>query len=257
MRQIKLIIEYDGTNYAGWQSQRKPALSTIQDVIEDRIGKIIKDKPAKRLLPAGRTDAGVHALGQVASFRTESKMSAQNLRKALNATLPPDIRIVEAGEAPDDFHPRRCLKKTYFYLIAQMFSVPVFLNKYMWRIPVSLDIPAMRRAARHISGKRDFSCFRAAGCSSKSPVKQLGLEIAELHSMDFLTTAFEGQFLRITLTADSFLRHMARNIAGTLIEVGRGRIKADEIAGIMESKDRRAAGPKAPACGLFLERIYY
>lgn len=256
MRNIKLALEYDGTAYNGWQSQRKGPF-TIQEVLEEAVYKVTGSEAS--IHSAGRTDAGVHALGQVASFRTPSALAAPVMKKALNAVLPPDIRVVDAAEAPEDFHPRKKARaKTYFYLIAAIPEVPVFFRNYMWKVPVKLDIGAMARAASHLRGQHDFSSFRAAGCVSKDPVKEMtGLEVEHLASMAFMSAAFAGEFVKITMTADAFMRHMARNIAGTLVEVGKKKISADDVPGILARGDRKAAGPTAPAHGLFLERVYY
>jgi tRNA pseudouridine38-40 synthase len=258
LRQIKLLLEYDGTSYNGWQSQKKGPF-TLQEVLEDTVARLTKAESRVVAYAAGRTDAGVHALGQAASFRTKSALAPETIKKALNAMLPADIRVLEARDVPGAFNPRRdALKKTYFYLIATMPSVPVFFRRYLLRVPQKLDLKAMNRAAIHIKGKKDFSSFRAAGCVSESPVKEMSeLEITEMRQIGFFGSALDGEFIRIAMTADSFLRHMARNIAGTLIEAGKGKIKPEDIPAIIEARDRRRSGPTAPAHGLFLEKVYY
>ena len=261
MGKIRLLLEYDGTRYGGWQSQRKgKTVPTIQEEIERQLEKLLKSEEAS-VVSAGRTDAGVHALGQVAVFRAGPgfALPAETVKKALNAMLPGDIRVVEASDCPDGFHPRRdAARKTYFYLIAAMPHPPVFIRPYSWGLPFKMDLGRMREAASLIAGKKDFSAFRASGCSSKTPVKNLmALEIAERQEIEFMSVRLSGDFFRITLTADAFLRHMARNIVGTLVEVGRGRIEPDRVEQILASRDRRLAGPAAPARGLFLERVDY
>lgn len=253
------MLEYEGTRYNGWQSQKKKArVQTIQEILEEKISRLAGPLSAS-VTAAGRTDAGVHALGQTATFRTFSALPAPTIKKALNAMLPDDIRVLEATDCGPDFHPRYdALGKTYFYLIGRKNSVPVFMRNFIWAVPYGLDTAKMRAAASLIAGKRDFASFRASGCSAKTSTRDLRrLEIEETGKMDFLSVGFEGEFLKITLTADAFLRHMVRNIVGTLVEVGRGRIPVEDIQAIVSALDRRKAGPAAPAHGLFLERVFY
>ncbi len=234
-------------------------IRTIQEEIEARLKRLIGQEVP--VICAGRTDAGVHALGQVAAFRAAAgpHLPPDVLKKALNAMLPEDIRILEAADCPADFHPRHdAVKKTYFYLIAMTPYPPVFMRRYAWGIPWRLDLEAMREASAFITGKKDFSAFRASGCGSKTPVKEVfSIEITGMEEISFLTAGLKGEFIRITITADAFLRHMCRNIVGTLLLAGRGRIEPGALSRIIESGDRRLAGPTAPALGLFLERVYY
>jgi len=257
MRNIKLLLEYEGTRYEGWQSQRKKHSPAIQEVLEEKLRRITEGPV--NLIASGRTDAGVHALAQAAAFKTVSAITSDALKKGLNSMLPDDIRVISAEEAPLDFHPRHdARKKTYFYLIGLSPALPVFLRRYMWALPYKLDIKAMEEGASYIRGERDFCSFRASGCGAKSTVRKLiELDVKRMRKMEFLTVSFKGEFLKVSLTADGFLRHMARNIAGTLVEVGRGRISPDAIPEIIASRDRRKAGPAAPAYGLFLEKVYY
>lgn len=261
MRKIKLLIEYDGARYGGWQSQRQAkGVLTVQEEIEKQLKKLLKSGRAP-VVAAGRTDAGVHALGQVAAFIAGPgfTLAPEVVKKALNAMLPADIGIIGAEDCPADFHPRRdAIKKTYFYLIAAMPCQPVFARPYLWRVPYRLDLDRMLKAAEIIAGKKDFSAFRASGCVSGTPVKELSsLEVMPMREIEFLSVRFSGDFIRISLTADAFLRHMARNIVGTLVEAARGRISPEQVREIIASRDRRLAGPTAPAHGLFLERVYY
>jgi tRNA pseudouridine38-40 synthase len=255
MKKIRLLIEYDGTAYHGWQVQ-KDAI-TIQGIIEDRVLKITGERSS--LLGAGRTDAGVHAFGQVAVFSTESELEPETLKKALNAVLPLDIRVLEASVASDLFHPRKdAIKKNYFYIITNQRNSSVFFSRYSWLVPQSLDLDAMKEASRVLVGKHDFSSFMGTGSDVKDFVRELySLAIERLDSIDFMTSCQRGSFIKIGMEADGFLRHMVRNIVGTLIEIGRGRMPADKMKEILLSHDRRCAGRTAPAKGLFLERITY
>ncbi|HMK48716.1 MAG TPA: tRNA pseudouridine(38-40) synthase TruA [Thermodesulfovibrionales bacterium] len=255
MRKIKLILEYDGSGYHGWQIQDEGL--TIQGILEDRIQRLTGEPI--RILGAGRTDAGVHALGQVATFRTESPHSISIIRKALDATLPQDIRIVDAAEADESFNPRDdALRKSYFYVLTNGRKAPVFLHSYAWNIPQRLDLPAMSEASGSLLGTHDFTSFMGSGSGIKNAVREvLALNIDRLDRIDFMTASIRGDFIRIGIEARGFLRHMVRNIVGTLVEVGRKRLTPEAVKHILDSKDRRLAGQTAPACGLFLERIDY
>ena len=253
-RRIRLSLQYDGSAYNGWQIQ--PSGTTIQGILEECLRKITNEKVA--VVGAGRTDAGVHAVEQVAVLDTDSTMDAGVIKRALNALLPHDIKVMEAVEAAGDFHPRyNAVSKRYFYVIANVRDVPVFVRKYVWQITAELDSEAMGTGALHLLGTHDFSSFRGSGCGAKKPVRTVRLiEIETLHEVE-LFARFHGDFIKIIIEADGFLRHMVRNIVGTLVEVGRGRIGQEMIRDILESKDRRAAGPTAPPQGLFLERVIY
>ncbi len=255
MKQIKLVIQYDGTDYSGWQVQKKE--KTIQRLLEDAVFSVTGTRA--RVTGAGRTDAGVHALCQVATFTSRSHLKPAVFMRALNANLPHDIRIIKAGECSSDFHPRfDAGKKTYSYLITRPGPFSVFMRRYTWQIPYELNVSHMRKAAKILLGRHDFACFRAAGCSSRHPVRTIHrIHIAERLSVQFLDFTFRAPIIKIRIQADAFLRHMARNIVGTLVEVGRGKISPDDVREILESKDRRRSGPTAPAQGLFLEKITF
>ncbi|MEE8329515.1 MAG: tRNA pseudouridine(38-40) synthase TruA [Thermodesulfovibrionia bacterium] len=257
MRHIRLTLQYDGSDYSGWQVQKKG--KTIQGIIEDAIYSVSGERT--RLTGASRTDAGVHALEQVAVFKTQSKLEPQILKRALNANLPQDVRIIDAGECSSDFHPRYSAKnKTYSYIISFPGAYSVFLGRYSWQMPYQLSrsVGIMRESALCLIGKHDFSSFRASGCNSKSQVRTINnIEISDYSSIDFMSLRFNAPIIKISIQADAFLRHMARNIVGTLVEVGRGRISPDKVKEILDSKDRRSSGPTAPAQGLFLEKIEY
>ncbi len=255
MRYIKLLLEYDGSNYQGWQSQKSG--NTIQDVLRERVARLTGDE--LRITGASRTDAGVHALGQVAAFSTASHLTTDVLKRALNATLPHDIRAVTLEETDGTFHPRfDAVKKKYVYFIAQGRNESAFLHKYCWQIRSALDLDAMRQAAAVMLGEHDFSSLRGSGCSAKTTVRNIHLlEITGLKAMEFMTVQMRGDFIRISIEANAFLRHMVRNIVGTLVEVGRNRIAVRDVPAILDARDRTRAGPTAPAGGLFLERVYY
>lgn len=255
MRKIKLIIEYDGTAYHGWQVQ--PDKTTIQGLIEERILKITGEQSS--ILGASRTDAGVHALGQVAVFRTGSRLDAGTIKKALNAVLPPDIRVLDACEVDDSFHPRAdAIKKIYFYIITNQGNSSAFFYRYSWLVPQKLDLNSIIEAAQALIGRYDFSSFMGTGSDVKDFVREIySFKIEKLGSIDFMTASLKGNFIKISIEANGFLRHMVRNIVGTLVETGRGRIPVDKMQDILASRDRRLAGQNAPPNGLFLEKIVY
>jgi tRNA pseudouridine38-40 synthase len=255
MRKIRLLLQYDGTSYHGWQIQTDGL--TIQGILEDRVFRITGER--SRVTGASRTDAGVHALGQVAVFRTGSELDTATIKRALNAVLPRDIRVIEASVAESSFRPRDdAVGKSYFYLIAHRGESSAFLHRYTWEVSHGLDLPSMLRASEVLVGRHDFSSFMGAGSGIKDPVREIfSLSIEELGKIDFMTVGLKGSFLKIRMAADGFLRHMVRNIVGSLVETGRGRISADEVKDILESRDRKRAGQTAPPNALFLEKIRY
>ena len=245
MRNIKLLIEYDGTNYLGWQVQAKGL--TIQGVIEEKLTLLTGEKIG--LIGSGRTDAGVHALGQVASFKTKSRMETRTLWKALNSLLPSDIVIQKVEEVEEDFHARKNPKsKVYEYRILNREVRSPFHRVYAWHIPQRLDLKEMKRAARMLVGEHDFSCFRSVGTPTKTTVRRVFRSEWKRNQ--------EG-FLRFEIEATGFLKQMVRAIVGTLVDVGKGRISVEGFREILESKDRSKAGPTAPAHGLFLLEVKY
>lgn len=255
MRYVKLLIEYDGTNYQGWQTQRSG--KTIQDILKKTILSITGEDV--RLTGASRTDAGVHSLGQVAVFSTRSELHPDIISRALNAKLPHDIRILSSEDIESNFHPRyRALKKSYFYIIAGKSKQSAFFSRYMWNVRSGLDINHMREAASCLSGQHDFSSFRGAGCGAKTTVRQIfAIDIAKLKKISFMTVDMKGDFIKIQVEGDAFLRHMVRNIVGTLVEIGKGKMPPEKMKDILAACDRKLAGPTAPAKGLFLEEITY
>lgn len=246
MRRLKLTIEYDGTAYAGWQSQagNQP---TIQDQLERAFLQITGE--SLRIHPAGRTDSGVHALGQVARLDTDSELPAWVLQKALNAHLPQDIAVLNLEEVPQSFNPRtQTLGKLYRYQIFQSKVRRPWLRRDHWHVRHTLDVAAMRRAAQDLLGEHDFASFRATGCEARGSLRRVWrLDIAE----------FPDGRLQIEVHATAFLKHMVRNIVGTLVDVGLGRRAADSMPEVLAALDRRAAGPTAPAWGLYLVHVFY
>lgn len=245
-RNIKLILEYDGTNYHGWQSQSGSSTPTIQETLEAAIGKIAGERT--KTTSSGRTDAGVHALAQVANFPCTVSLPAHAWMPALNRLLPEDIRVLSAEEVPPDFHARFSAKgKTYRYQILNRRAPSALHRNRAWHVDRRLNVSAMRRAGTALVGRHDFSAFRSSGCGAKTPVRTLRS----------LVIAKQGDAISIRLDADAFLMHMARNIVGTLVEAGLGRYSAEDIKKLLKSKDRSAAGKTAPAHGLFLEAVHY
>jgi len=244
MRNILLKIEYDGTDYAGWQHQKNA--KSIQDTIEAALKRITGRKA--RLISCGRTDSGVHALGHIANFKTGSKIPLFKLRRALNSVLPKDIVIKEAREAPLKFHSRFDAKsKVYRYTIANGSYPPAICRDFITHVPYNLNLTLMKREARALLGKHDFKSFQAADRIERSSVRVIKkLEIKK-----------NGDAVKIDIEADGFLRNMARNIVGTLIDIGRGRLPAGSMAHILKAKNRKLAGETAPAKGLCLVEVKY
>jgi tRNA pseudouridine38-40 synthase len=254
-KHIKLTIQYDGSEYSGWQVQ--PNEKTIQGVLESELEKIAPDRT--RLVAAGRTDAGVHAIEQVASFRTSSGRDPAVIKNTLNALLPPDIRITDAAFCSETFHPRYDAKgKRYTYIIFNGPVVSPFVSRYAWHVRYRLNVATMKRASALLTGEHDFSSFQASGCSARNPVRNIhAIEIKRARTIRFLDFKVQGDFILIALEANAFLRHMVRNIVGTLTETGRGRLPAEDIKKILSYRDRTFSGPTAPPGGLFLQKIYY
>jgi tRNA pseudouridine38-40 synthase len=250
MRNLKLTLSYDGTDFSGWQVQ--PETATIQGALASAIGRITGEK----VLPqaSGRTDAGVHALAQVVTFVTESSVPTANLQKALNDILPASIRILQAEEVSDDFHARHSAKaKTYGYRIYREAICPPFLARYVWHYPYPLEEGEMASAAALVIGEHDFTSFAAVdperGCEDASV----------LNVRQILSSSWErlGEEFVYTVRGSGFLHHMVRNLVGTFILVGKGTLKPDDIARILEAKNRSQAGATAPASGLYLVNVEY
>lgn len=255
MRRIRLRLQYDGSAYSGWQVQ--PSGITIQGVVQETILRLTGEKTV--VAGSGRTDAGVHAIEQTAAFNLRSGMGIDVIKRGLNALLPRDIRITDAEEAGMDFNPRYdARRKRYFYVIANMTDMPAFVHKYVWQVRDPLSAEDMKTAAGFICGRHDFSSFRGAGCGANSPVRSVySIEVERFHEAAFFFAGLNGNFMKIFIEADGFLRHMVRNIVGTLVEVGRKKICPEKMRDILDLRDRRFAGPTAPAKGLFLEKAVY
>lgn len=249
MRYFKLTIAYDGTDFHGWQIQKnKP---TIQGEIVSVLRRLTQENI--QLLGAGRTDAGVHALGQVASFRTQSALSALEFQRALNALLPPAIRIVDVEETGPDFSARWSAKgKIYRYRIYRGRVVPPMLWRYVLHYPFPLDEGAMQDAAARFVGLHDFTSF-AASTGSEDDDKERNMQ-REIFDTE-LKRSEEGEELWFTVHGRSFLRYMVRKMVGTLLEVGRGRLAPADIERLYELKDRSKAGPTVPPLGLFMVKV--
>ncbi len=245
MRNIKLILQYDGTNYSGWQIQ--PDVKTVQGVLKNAVETLVDHKV--KLYGASRTDAGVHALGQVAAFKTKKNHSLKTIKKGLNALLPDDIRVVDVEEVDSSFHPRFNAKgKTYKYRFFIGEVVPPFERLYCYHIKGKVDIDKMVFAANFFVGEKDFSSFRDSMCTAKNPVKKIKVSKFNL---------LNNGILEYIITGDSFLHHMVRNIAGTLLWIGKGKIEPESVTEIFEKRDRTFAGPTLDAKGLFLEQVFY
>jgi tRNA pseudouridine38-40 synthase len=249
MRYFKLTIAYDGTDFHGWQIQtNKP---TVQGEIVAVLRRLTQENV--QLLGAGRTDAGVHALGQIGSFRTQSALSALEFQRALNALLPPTIRIVAAEETGPDFSARWSAKgKIYRYRLYRGKVVPPTLWRYVLHYPFPLDEPAMADAAARFVGLHDFSSF-AASTGSEDDDKERNME-REIFSADLQRTD-DGEELWFTVHGRSFLRYMVRKMVGTLLEVGRGKLTPDDIDKLYALKDRSKSGPTVPPQGLFMVSV--
>ncbi len=244
MRTIKLTIEYEGTNYAGWQIQ--PNGLAVQQVVEEALARLAGE--AIRVVSSGRTDAGVHARGMVACFRTEKSLPLKAFSDGLNALLPPDIAVREAVEAPPGFNPRRdATAKHYRYTILNSARRAPLSRLFVWRIGGALDVPAMVEAAGHFVGEKDFGAFRAANCCAKTTVRRI----------DSLEISRDGDLVTIDVVGSGFLKNMVRIIVGTLVEIGKGKQGAGVVPRLLENGDRRLAGATAPPQGLCLEEVFY
>ncbi len=243
MANYKLTIAYDGTEYKGWQYQ--PDQRTIQETIHRALQVITKKNP--KIYGAGRTDAGVHALGQVANFHTKLSIPPDSMKKAINSLLPPDIRILKCEIVEERFNSRFHSKgKVYEYRIYRGEIVSPFHYRYVAHVTNSLDIIAIKEASKFLLGEKDFSSF-TSDSSWKSKVRKI--EIIEVNE--------EEEMLYFKIRGNGFLKYMVRIMVGTLLEVGKGKISTEDFGKIVEAKDRTLAGPTAPPQGLFLLRVLY
>ena len=246
-RNLKLVLEYDGSKFHGWQYQ--VGARTVQNVMEDAFARLTGE--GNRVYAASRTDAGVHALEQVVNFHTESVLSPEVFLRALNAILPKDIAVVSCEEVEDKFNARfRANGKIYRYLVYNRPNRKALGAGYCWHIPEPLNIDAMREAGRHLIGWHDFTSFQSRSRESAEKDPNREVRRIEICKGDNGYVCFEFE-------AVSFLRQMVRNIMGTLVMAGRGKIQPDAMEGILLAKKRSAAGPTAPAAGLYLVKIFY
>jgi tRNA pseudouridine38-40 synthase len=270
----KLTLAYDGTNFRGWQVQ--PGEVTVQGELQAALGRITGESPLPQ--GSGRTDAGVHALAQVASFDLQANIPPANLLRALNRTLPPSIRILETKTVPSTFHARHsAVAKTYEYRIFRGEICPPFLARYVLAYPGPMDVETLQRSAQLFEGEHDFLSFAATDpdlasrnlASSEEPNQKVKATPAPPPALppSSIRTIFSSQWeqrqteaggiLVYRVRGNGFLHHMVRNLVGTMLEVGRGRLKLEEISGIIAARSRSAAGPTAPAKGLFLHSVEY
>jgi tRNA pseudouridine38-40 synthase len=245
IRNIRLLLEYDGTRYHGWQ--RQADATTIQQTLEEALGRLTGESVT--LIGSGRTDAGVHALGQVANFRLKSTIPLKAFHDGLNSMLPKDIAVLAAHEALPDFHARKSARaKTYEYRILNRPNRSPLFRHYAWWIAQPLDLAAMAAAAAVLPGEHDFTAFRASGSDNKNPVRQV------------LAAGWRderGGWLHFTITATGFLRGMVRSLVGTMVEGGRGKAPPAILGELLTSGARHLAGPTAPPQGLYLVEVRY
>lgn len=264
MKNIRLRIAYEGTDYAGWQIQ--PTQKTVQQTVELAIEKLTGQRIS--ILCAGRTDAGVHALGQVVNFQSNFNIPPSRWRPALQSKLPEDVIILEADEVPDDFHATfSAISKRYRYVIYNSMVEHPFWRRFVWRIAQELDAEAMHAAAQTLVGRHDFRSFESHWpnkASSVRTIKAISVQRSSRwnvwsaeHTSVSAPTDGKGDFLCLEIEADGFLYNMVRTITGTLVNVGRGRWPASDVLRILEAQDRKIAGGTAPACGLYLAQVDY
>src|SRR5438067_1179813 len=244
MRNFKLTLSYDGTDFFGWQTQ--PGFRTVQETLEDAIADLTGEKI--RVNTSGRTDTGVHALGQVVNFYSATQLDPETLVRAVNARLPEDVVIAEAVEMPQSFDANRDAKrKLYRYAMHDGPTPNLFMRRYAYQVRYKLDADAMRRAAEPLKGRHDFHSFETNWPNRMSSVR----------TITHLAVNRLGDWLWLDVEADGFLYNMVRSIAGTLVNVGRGYWQESHVAEILRALDRKQAGPTAPAQGLFLMRVTY
>ncbi|MGD0824173.1 MAG: tRNA pseudouridine synthase A [Terriglobales bacterium] len=270
MRNLRLILSYDGADFAGWQVQ--PGRSTVQGELASAIGRL----SGENVLPqgSGRTDAGVHALAQVASFATASTIPVENWLRALNDILPASIRVLEVTEAAPEFHARKSARaKTYRYRIYRGAICPPFLARYVWHYPYPLEEAVMVAAADVVVGEHDFTSFAAVdpervermaaeenvgvGKSATTHLQTTNLQMTNVRTIFSSNWTREGAELIYTVRGSGFLHHMVRNLVGTFVLVGKGTLSREEFRRILDARDRTAAGPTAPASGLYLVEVEY
>jgi tRNA pseudouridine38-40 synthase len=250
MRNLRLILSYEGSDFAGWQVQ--PDAVTVQGTLASAIGRITGEK----VLPqgSGRTDAGVHAIAQVATFSTQSSVPTTNFVKALNDILPPSVRVIEAQEVTSEFHARKSATgKTYRYRIHRAPICPPFLARYVWHYPYPLNEQAIIRAGAIVEGEHDFTSFAAVDPERGRD----GMPVSNVRRIFSSRWERDGDEFTYTVKGSGFLHHMVRNLVGTFILVGKETLKPEDVTRILESRDRSAAGATAPASGLYLVGVEY
>jgi tRNA pseudouridine38-40 synthase len=263
LRTLKIVLAYDGSEFVGWQ--RQPGGGSVQEHLEAALA-AIEGQPVA-VIGAGRTDAGVHALGQVASCRMSHPLPAATMTRALNARLPGAVRVLHVDDASDAFHARYSARsKTYRYLISSRGVGSPFERRYVWAVPQALDVEAMASAARALEGEHDFSALQGAGSVVKTTTRSMtAATLRESSAVEMFGRALgqlreragDERLVVFEITGNGFLRHMVRNAVGTLVEVGLGKHPPTWMAQVVASKDRGQAGPTAPACGLFLVSVDY
>jgi len=267
VRNLKLILSYDGSEFAGWQVQ--PEQATIQGTLASAIGRLT----GENVLPqgSGRTDAGVHALAQVATLQTSSSIPTENWIKALNDILPASIRVLEVTEASPDFHARKSARaKIYRYRMYRGAICPPFLARYVWHYPFPLEEVAMALAAPLVVGEHDFTSFAAVDPERSERMVTGGIlnhgehggtrgeaQVSNVRTIFSSVWTREGDDLIYTVRGSGFLHHMVRNLVGTFLLVGKGTLSSEDFGRVLAARDRSAAGPTAPACGLYLVSVEY
>ena len=241
---FRMVVEYDGTDYAGWQIQ--PEARTVQGTLETALLELL-GHPV-RVAAAGRTDAGVHAIAQVVAFHTDRALAPETVCRALNALTPRDLSVRAVDCVPDSFDPRRSASaRVYIYRIWNRATPSPFWRRWAWHVRQPLSLEQMSAAAEHLLGVHDFTSFRAAGCDAEHAVRRVDRSVFRR----------DGDLISYRIEATAFLRHMVRNVVGTLVEVGRGRRTADAVRVLLEARDRTLAAATAPAHGLCLTEVRY
>jgi tRNA pseudouridine38-40 synthase len=254
VRNLKVILSYDGSEFAGWQVQ--PGRSTVQGAFASAIGRLNGEK----VLPqgSGRTDAGVHALAQVATFSTAAAIPVENWVGALNDLLPASIRVLEVSVVAPEFHARKSARaKTYRYRILRSAICPPFLARYVWHYPYPLDEAAMVAAAGVVLGEHDFTSFAAVDPERVERLAASDQGTTNIRTIFASAWTREGEELIYTVRGSGFLHHMVRNLVGTFLLVGKGSVSLADLRRIVETRERSVAGPTAPACGLYLVGVEY
>jgi tRNA pseudouridine38-40 synthase len=244
LRNLRLTLEYDGSGYAGWQLQEDAP--TVQAAVETSLRTLLKEPV--RIVASGRTDAGVHALGQVANFGTSARIPLRGVFFGLNSLLPSDVAVRRVDHVPLAFDSRRSAKeKTYQYFLYRGVAPSAFGRRTSWHVPATLDLSAVREAAAALQGTHDFGAFRAAGCDAPHSVR----------TVHEISVQERGEYVEVGVRGNAFLRHMVRILVGTLVDVGLGRERPSVIPELLRGCDRRRAGRTAPPQGLFLAEVRY